>query len=338
MGLKVAMVAPWAVKCGIYTYTKNLSEALAQLGVDVYIVRLPRFGWLTSEILQNCVVDKIPIGEIDLIHIQHEYGRYHNLEGGFYGALARIGKPTVTTMHVTGNFNIDPIIAQVSRKVIVHNEWCARRFGYPEKVAIIPHGCIKGEPMDKKEARKLLGIPENAKVVGYCGFISPNKGLETLIEAVIPLKDVALLIGGGWHVDVETQYIEGLKARSLELLKGRCMWTGYVPDERLPIIYGASDLIVYPSLYISESGALLMALGFGKAVIARNLPPTREKEQQKALITFNDVDDLTAKIKLLFEREDYRKRLEEEAKRYTMENSWIKIAEKHLKLYMEILK
>ena len=92
MGLKIAMITPWNVRCGIFTYTKNLSTALGETGAEILIVRLPRFGSKIPEILQM-VVDRIPVDKIDLIHIQHEYGLYQGLEGGFYGSLKKLGKP-----------------------------------------------------------------------------------------------------------------------------------------------------------------------------------------------------------------------------------------------------
>ncbi|GAG86758.1 unnamed protein product, partial [marine sediment metagenome] len=96
--MNVAMISPWAVKCGIFTYTRNLSEALAEKGVEVYIIRLPRFGRKSDPIF-NQVVNKIPVNEIDLIHVQHEYGLYDNYDVTFYNGLKRLGKPIVSTMH-----------------------------------------------------------------------------------------------------------------------------------------------------------------------------------------------------------------------------------------------
>ena len=96
--LKVAMITPWAVKCGIFTYSRDLSLALAQEDVDVYIIRLPRFGEKTIEILQN-VVDKIP-KDVDILAVQHEYGLYQFLEKPFYAMLKQLGKPIVTTIHI----------------------------------------------------------------------------------------------------------------------------------------------------------------------------------------------------------------------------------------------
>jgi glycosyltransferase involved in cell wall biosynthesis len=336
MGLKIGMISPWGknVRCGIRTYTENLVYALAELGVDVYIIRMPRIGMKTQEIIQN-VVDSIPLDKVDLINVQNEFGLFQNFDYQFYQSLSRIGKPIISMLHAVGSWIHEQPACMASDKIIVHNKWCMDNLSCQSKATIIPHGCKPSQPMPKEEARRLLGIPLEANLVGYLGFISPNKGLEHLIEALIPLKDVALLIGGGWHVDVETQYIEDLKRRTLELLPSRCLWLGYVDDDRLPAFYGAVDLIVYPPRFATESGALLTALSYGKAVIASNLPPFKEKGQ--ALITFEDVEDLREKIRHALDDDEFRNKLEEGARKFAYENRWEVVAEKHLELYKELL-
>ena len=336
MGLKVACITPWAVRCGIASYSSEFTRALAKIGVDSYIVRLPRFGAKFAEVF-NAVAESVPLDKVDLIHVQHEYGLYNNLEGGFYGLLRRLGKPVVTTMHAIGNWSNDRVVADASDRVIVHNEFCFRRFAFPEKTSIIPHGCNSVECPPKDESRKSIGIPPEAPVVGYCGFISTYKGLEMLIEAMQEIPEAALLIGGGWHAGPDTSYISELKSRSLKVLEGRCIWTGYVPDENLPNVYGSMSLVVYPSHFATESGALLNALSHGKPVIASNLPPFAEKEKVGALMTFSDLDDLREKIRLLLKDENTRMELEAGARKYTEENSWNKVAERHLELYNHIL-
>ena len=334
--MKIACLTPWKVACGIYTYSRDLTAALAELGVESYIVKLPRFGTKIPEIF-NAVAESIPLDKVDVIHIQHEYGLYNRLEGGFYGLLRRLGKPVVTTMHATGNWSVDRVVADVSDRVIVHNEFCFRRFAFPDKTAIIPHGCNRVECPPPEESRRAMGIPAEAPVVGYCGFISTYKGLEMLVEAMTEIPDAALLIGGGWHAGPDTDYIMSLKSRSLEVLEGRCMWLGFVPDARLPTAYGAMSIVVYPSMYATESGALLMALSHGKAVIASNLTPFAEKEEAGALMTFSDLEDLREKIRLLLRDEDASSKLEAGARRYAENNSWEKVAERHVELYEGLL-
>jgi len=71
--MRIAMITPHGVKCGIFSYSRDLSEALAKKGVEVCIIRLPRFGRKTQQIIQR-MVEQIPVQDVDLIHVQHEYG------------------------------------------------------------------------------------------------------------------------------------------------------------------------------------------------------------------------------------------------------------------------
>jgi len=331
--MRIAMITPHGVKCGIYSYSRDLSVALAEKGVETLIIRLPRFGKKTPAILQK-MIDTIPVLDIDLIHVQHEYGLYNGLEGGFYGGLKQLGKSIVSTMHAVGNLTVDRVVDNASDKIIVHNKFCKKRFRF--KSEVIPHGCTPSKTMGKEEAMKRLGIDERVPLVGYCGFISSYKGLETLIQAVSRIKKSALLIGGGWHTDPGTPYIANINEYSRKLLPHRCQWLGYVPDEDLPMIYGAMDVVAYPSIYSTESGALLMALSHGKAVIANRLPPFKEKEKLGALTTFRGVNSLVKKIRKVLRDEEYRDSLEEGARAYVEENSWSKVADQHIKLYGEL--
>jgi glycosyltransferase involved in cell wall biosynthesis len=334
--LKIAMITPWKVKCGIYSYSRDLVQALAKLDVEVYVVRLPRFGLKPPEILVD-VAERVPFDKVDLIHVQHEYGLFQQFSNEFYLALKQLQKPIVTTMHAVGNWEVDGLVSAVSKKVIVHNKYCLKRFSFSNTV-VIPHGATLVESTGRDEAKKSWGIDPKIPIVGYLGFITNYKGLETLIEAMVEVKNAGLLIGGGWHLESITPYINRLKENSLKMLQNRCRWIGFVPDERLKDAYGAMDLFVYPSRFATESGALITALSYGKAVIASNLPPFREKEKDKALITFKSIADLTSKIQKLLKDETVRHELEEGARQYAEKTSWSKIAEQHICLYESVLK
>jgi len=333
--LRIGLFTPWGVRCGIYTYSRDLAGALAKLGVEVYVCRMPRFGALTPELIQ-LVVEKAP-RDVDLYVVSHEYGLWKGLEAPFYQALRSLGKPIVTIAHAVGKWDVDKTIAECSSRVIVHNEYCLNRFGFRSKAVIIPHGCRVAETPSEEEAKKALGIDPRIPIVGYLGFISPYKGLEILIEAMREIPNAALLIGGGWHAGPDTQYIGQLKQLSFNVLPGRCQWLGYVPDERLAIVYGSMRVFVYPSRFATESGALLTALGHGRAVVASDLPPFREKEEFGALWCFRDVGDLREKVRVLLARDDTRRILEEMARRYCREHSWERVAEMHLELYRSVL-
>lgn len=338
MGLTIACITPWGkwTKCGIRTYSEALLGALAEKDVETYVVRLPRFGQKTPEILRN-VARSVPWDKIDILLCEHEYGLYQNLDGGFFDNLAHGGKPLITTMHGVG-FQTDTYIASKSDRIIVHNQHCAqmlRRRGI-KNVTIIPHGVATRESIPMAEAKQSYGIPPDVPVVGYLGFISEVKGLEDLIVAMTRVPNAALLVAGGWFMGPETSYITNLKKWSLQVLPGRVMWTGFVPDEDLVRAYSSMNIVVYPSVYQSESGAMLMALGHGKAVVARNLGPTREKVGH-GVVTFRKVKDLVKLIDKLLSDTELREKVEEEARRFSAENSWSNIAEEHIELFEKIV-
>jgi glycosyltransferase involved in cell wall biosynthesis len=334
--MKIGMVTTWACRCGIFTYSQNLSNALAGLGHEVYVVRVPRFGRKVPGVFYD-VVERIP-KEVDIVHVQHEYGIWQGLEGAFYGALAQLGKKVVTTMHAIGNYELDGIIGSVSDKLVVHNEYCFNRSIFPEKTVIIPHGAKASATVPAGEAKKAIGINPEYQIVGYLGFVAPQKGLETLIEAMAKIPKAGLLLGGGWHTEGQTDYMMRLKHMTSELLPHRCYWMGYVAEEDLSRFYSAIDVFVYPPRATTESGALLMALGHGKAVIASALPPMREKEKLGALMTFDrNAKDLEEKINLLLSDAERRSKLEEGARDYVEGVKWSHIAEKHISLYEGLL-
>ena len=336
MAIKIALVTPWAVRCGIYTYSQDLALALAQEDCEIFVVRLPRFGHKTVDIMLD-VAERVPYKDVDLIHVQHEYGLFQGLEAPFFTQLRMGGKPIVTTCHAVGNYEIDVLISGVSNKVIVHNEFCLNRFGLPNAV-IIPHGTTPTLATECEKAKQSMGIEKTSPVVGYLGYISNYKGLETLIHAMVKVPKAGLMICGGWHVEGETMdYIEKLREWSKKLLDKRVKWIGYVPDDRMADAYGAMTVLVYPSRFATESGSLLHGIAYGRAVIASNVAPFKEKENMGILQTFDNVDDLAKKIQFLLDNPCERLKLSEAATKYAEKTSWSNIAKLHVELYRKLL-
>lgn len=331
--MKIAMVTSWNVRCGIATYARDLALALAQQDVETLVVRLPRFGTKSQELMLR-VAERVPYLDVDLVHVQHEYGLYQGFEAPFFTAMRQHGKPIVTTMHAVGNWELDVLLSGVSNRVIVHNKTCAKRFPFPS--VMIPHGVAMAEPTERVKAKALMGIHKDVPIVGYLGFISNYKGLETLISAMTKVTNAGLLICGGWHADTKNDYIDRLQQWSKKLLGNRVLWKGFVPEESLADAYGAMDVLVYPSRFATESGALLHGIGYGKAIIASDVDSFKEKEEDGALTTFSGEAGLADKIANLLKDADTRSKLELGAREYAKENSWARVAEKHVALYKQL--
>jgi len=326
--VKVALVTPWGrrTRCGVRTYSEKLAHALSMQGVDVYIVRSHRLGVKDKEYFEWLASSRIP--DVDLIHVMHEYGLFNGFEETFYSVLREAwGKPVVTTLHGAGGFQQDDVIARYSDVVIVHNKWQASRFNH--RCVVIPHGVEPRRPPVKRDSLERLGLQVKGSTVGWFGFISPHKGLEDLLYAAKKLPLVTFLVCGGWHVSGETGYIARLKRAS----PGNVVWLGYLDDEELPFFFGACDIIVHTSKLVSESGSLLTAVGFGKPVLARDLPPNRGKP---LLGWFRDRDALTAMIREALGDPYVLRAAGERAFRYAVENSWGRVAGKHIDLYRQL--
>lgn len=109
--------------------------------------------------------------------------------------------------------------------------------------------------------------------------LEPRKNLEALLTALIQLKisgrvDIpALAIVGqvGWKAGALLKLIEEAIATGIKIHQ-----TGYVPDEDLPALYGASSAFIFPSVYEGFGMPVLEALKCGANVLASDVPEIRE--------------------------------------------------------------
>jgi len=112
-------------------------------------------------------------------------------------------------------------------------------------------------PGDKKKARKQLGLPEDAYIIGFHGRIAHEKNLLTLLRAFLRLRipGKRLLIVG-----------DGVPSLRKKLSKQRVIITGMQQDV-VPWIQ-AMDLYVMPSLAETTCLSTLEAMSCGIPVIA----------------------------------------------------------------------
>ncbi len=106
------------------------------------------------------------------------------------------------------------------------------------------------------------------RFVLHVGTLQPRKNIPLLLEAFsrVPLSDVHLvLVGGkGWLYDEIFARVAALG------LQERVRFTGYVPDEALPLWYNAADLLAFPSLYEGFGLPVVEAMACGTPVVAAN--------------------------------------------------------------------
>lgn len=166
---------------------------------------------------------------------------------------------------------------RVSSAVIVHCE--AAREALLEsleltaadagRVRVIPHGHYLGayrNDVPRDEARRRLGVTGEGSVFTFVGWVRPYKGVRELITAFrsVTGDELRLLVAGKPGSDEfaaeVTQLAAGDPRIKLDL--------GFVPDDDLQLYLNAADAVVLPYREIFTSGSVLLAISFGRAVIA----------------------------------------------------------------------
>ena len=124
---------------------------------------------------------------------------------------------------------------------------------------------------DGDTIRKKYHIKENEIVISYFGKVTRDKGSDLLIECAKHLKksthNATLLIVGS---------ISDPKAEKLSKMSNVIV-TGWIPQDKIPGYYAASDIVIQTSLWSEPlSRTLLEAMSSGKLIIATRVGGTPE--------------------------------------------------------------
>jgi glycosyltransferase involved in cell wall biosynthesis len=119
-------------------------------------------------------------------------------------------------------------------------------------------------PEKIKLLRERFGLSSDDFVIGYLGRLVPEKGISTLLRALLQLPNSnakwrCVIAGSG-------EYQETLKKIVVENeLSDRVMFVGYVPHEEAPIWLGLFDVLVLPS-----EGRANWTEQFGRVLVEAN--------------------------------------------------------------------
>jgi len=315
-------------RCGIATFTSDICEAISEEfpktkcivgsvndreeGYD-YPARV-RFEIAEKEIASyQRAAEFLNINNVEVVSVQHEFGIYGGPAGSHLLALLReVRMPVVTTLHtVLQNPNPDQraVMAELdalSKRFIVMADrgrnLLESVYGIaPEKIDLIPHGVIDMPFMDSNFYKDEFGV-EGKTVLLTFGLLSPNKGIEYVIEAMPAIldrhPDVVYIVLGATHPNLIAA--EGEKyRRKLEALAATLGVSDkvifhdcFVALEKLKEFIGAADIYLTPYLNVAQitSGTLAYAFGAGKAIISTPYWHAQEllTEERGILVPFAD--------------------------------------------------
>jgi D-inositol-3-phosphate glycosyltransferase len=129
-----------------------------------------------------------------------------------------------------------------------------------------------GEKLNKLEARKILDIAQNDKVILFFGLIRKYKGLDILLESMaderVKKMGIKLLIAGEFYED-RAYYDHIIHENKLEnniILHGK-----FIPNEEVKNYFSACDLVTLTYRNATQSGVTQVAFHFEKPVLVTNV-------------------------------------------------------------------
>jgi glycosyltransferase involved in cell wall biosynthesis len=357
-------------KCGIATFTTDLCEALAQVAPDTTCLALPvndtAEGYaypprVRFELTQNdlsaykTAADFLNINNIDLVCLQHEYGIFGGPAGSHILAMLReLRMPLVTTLHTIleepdpNQRRVLDELGQLSDRLVVMSERGAQFlrdiYGVPEeKIDRIPHGIPDVPFVDPNFHKDQFGL-EGKVVLLTFGLLSPNKGIEHVIQALpAVLKEfpnVVYTVVGATHPHVQFRDGESYRlslqrlARTLSVDHNVVFHNRFVSLEELIEFIGAADIYITPYLTRTQivSGTLAYTAGAGKAVISTPYWYAEEllSEERGILVPFANSEAIAKQVINLLKNEAERHAMRKRAYLMGRQMVWPAVAKCYL--------
>ena len=221
----------------------------------------------------------------------------------------------------------------------------------PEKISIVPCGFSSKEfyPIDKKRARKILGLKEDEKIILQLGRMVPRKGVDNVIRALAEVKkgkaSLRLLIVGGEHDTpdpVKCPELARLQRLSIENgVESSVIFTGRKQREVLKFYYAAADIFITTPWYEPFGITPIEAMACGTPVIGANvggIQYTVEEGKTGFLVPPHDPKALAEKIETLISDEKLLAAMQHNAvKRVNRRFTWRTVAISCHHLYEKIV-
>ena len=374
---KIALIGNYLPRqCGIATFTTDLLSGLAEenLKGECWAVVMndipegyPYPPQVRFEINQRVLpeyrlaADFLNMNRVEGVCLQHEFGIFGGEDGGHVlELLSHLRMPVVTTLHTVleepgkGQSAIIKSIAQLSGRVVVMSrraeEILQRVYGVPaEKIARIHHGIPDVAFVDPNFYKDQYGV-EGRKVILTFGLLSPNKGIETMIDALPAVvrnyPEVVYIVLGATHPHVKRAQGEAYRlslqrrARDLGVGEHLIFHNRFVDIKELCEFLGAADIYVTPYLNREQivSGTLAYAMGSGKAIVSTPYWYAEEMlaEERGRLVPFKDSEALANEIHDLLENSVERHAIRKRAYTFCRDMVWKEVARCYYSVMAEV--
>lgn len=192
----------------------------------------------------------------------------------------------------------------------------------PRKLLYHPVYDHFGDKVDKKMARKHLGIAEDTKVILFFGIIRKYKGLKLLIKSLARMRDktkIKLIVAGEFY---ESREKYNTLVENLHLEDHVDISAGFVDKHKVKFYFCAADLVAQPYLHATQSGVTQIAYHFEIPMLVTNVGGLPEMVPHKKVGYVCErnprvIADAIASYFDNHEEEEFKKNILEEKKRFS---------------------
>ncbi len=301
---------------------------------------------------------KFTLSPPDILHVQFLALALYSVpvEIWFMRFVRALGIKIVYTVHNVLPPDTGEGLRSIFRKIysypdlLICHDRCARdrlvdEFGVPAgKIRVISHGPLFQQALglSPSEARARIGITQETCLVLWQGILKPYKGVTFLLKAwaeiTANMPAARLAIVGNGTPQLMQEVRDDIASLGIEFsvqLDFR-----FIPIQDLIEWYTAADVLVYPYIEITTSGALMTGIHFGKAIVATALPAFQQilRHGENALLTdYGDVSGLAENLRLLITDEEIRRKLARKARELKGSiESWSAIAAETRQCYESV--
>jgi glycosyltransferase involved in cell wall biosynthesis len=362
--------------CGIATFTTDLCNAISAEYGTARLLALPvndteegydypsRVRWsLAQDDVRSYekAADFLNFNNIDMVCLQHEYGIFGGPAGSHILHLLRgLKMPVVTTLHTVlrepdpNQLMVMEEIAELSDRLVVmsqlSSQFLQEIFKVPgSKIDMVPHGVPDLPFLDPNFYKDRFGVEGKAVLLTF-GLLSPNKGIENVIQALPQIlsrhKNAAYIVAGATHPHILRR--EGDKHRaSLQALAKEMgvesqviFHDRFVSPEEMVEFIGAADIYITPYRHEAQvvSGTLAYALGAGKAIISTPYWHAIEllDGRRGALVPFQNPEAIAQKTIELLDTPAIRHAMRKRAYLFARDMIWKRVAQGYMESFARV--
>jgi glycosyltransferase involved in cell wall biosynthesis len=363
-------------QCGIATFTTDLCNAISAEYGATRLMALPvndtgqqydypsRVRWsLAQDDVSSYLgaAEFLNFNNIDMVCLQHEYGIFGGPAGSHILHLLRgLKMPVVTTLHtVLREPNPDQRlvmeeIAELSDRLVVmsqlSSQFLQEIFKVPcAKIDMIPHGVPDLPFLDPNFFKDRFDVEGKAVLLTF-GLLSPNKGIENVIQALPQIlakhANVAYVVAGATHPhilrregDRYREYLQEL-AKKVGVESRVIFHNHFVSPEEMVQFIGAADIYITPYRHEAQvvSGTLAYALGAGKAIISTPYWHAIEllDGRRGALVPFDNPGAIAQKTIELLDTPAMRHAMRKRAYLFGREMVWKRVAQRYMDSFAQV--